>query len=168
MRANEFTPASKYPLPILPNECFQPITESDAAPTDLIHIRTTDEQFQRLSLLGNVLNSGTMDVVRGAIRPYLNMYFDRENYYDIPLVDELPQGKKLQFVGRLAMTDLWRLSKLTRGIATLSNERFNRVMYSANELFFDRVLQNYSVHNDLFKKIEERKKLLPMSEATDF
>ena len=151
MRADNQTPESRYPLPVLSVDAFHHWSKLDEVKygslTDSIEIISSREQFQQLQAIANFDGVGVMDEVRGAMMPYLDMWFDRSKYYDIPLVNKLPKGNdRVRFPGRLPMTQLWRIAALT-GLQTKGyQDRMRRIIYSANDLYVQRRFEDKATY----------------------
>lgn len=162
MRADKHTPPARYPLPVLPSESFRPLRDHELGMADAIQLRTTEDQFRKLGIVAFNEGASVMDEIRGAVEPFLRMYFDRSDYYEIPLFDELPKdAKTIRFTGRLGMAQLWRLSKLARIGSTGSANRLNSIVYSANELYIQRRLEDDATFGAYARRVQELDRLTP-------
>lgn len=164
MKSTKNTPEARFSLGILPQEAFRSMSEKEAYPTDSVRVQTTADQFRDMQYLAGALDVNIMDVVRGAVRPYLTMLSDKNEYYDVPLLDALPEGKKVSFTGRLGTAQLWQLTRLSGGYSSKAAvARRNRLLYSANQLFLQRTFENTGTAEAFAAQVAHMRPVIPFT-----
>lgn len=167
MKSYEGMPEKDLPPQEPPIEIFVPLTEAQAGKTESTGFMLNIDHYPIFQQLAVIDGTNVMDQHRGAVEAMLYLIYEPSTYYDFQIFDEVPDGEGAIYrSGRLPMSQLWQLAKLSRYGTEGWRERRDLIIYSANSLYIDQRLMNKFTFGAVKKGLEERQSLLPPPRKT--